>query len=130
MGTPADLAMNCPEAFRLALISSAGFASALTLTLLASASDRVTSKCGFAHYLARLFVASLTVGIVSLIGVYASEYLGGMGKLNWLFLIALSVAVTLVHFPARKFFFLVLPVTFFGFFGLPAVAIVTGIPLD
>jgi len=53
-----------------------------------------------------------------------------MGKLNWVFIIVLPVVVTLVHFPARKFPLLVIPVGFFGFFGLVLVAILTGLPLD
>jgi hypothetical protein len=130
MGLPADLVMNCPEVFRLGVISFAGFAVTLTLTLLTGKCAVITSKHRVLPYLTHLAVASLTVGIINLIGVYLSEYLGGMGKLNRVFIIVLPVVVTLVHFPARKFPLLVIPVGFFGFFGLVLVAILTGLPLD
>jgi hypothetical protein len=130
LGTPADFIMNCPEDFRLATLSFVGLSVVLILTVLVS--DLRSKALGLTvyRYLPRLLVASLTVGIGLLIGIYVSEYFGGMGKLNKAYVAALPVIATLVHFPPRKLIFLVVPVAFFGFVSLIMAAFLTGIPLD
>lgn len=130
MGTPADLVMSCPEDFRLAATSLAGLLVILAITVFVGRLRNQSVEGDGDRYLLRLAAASATVGICSLIGVYWSEYFGGMGKLGKWYVLGLPVVVTLVHFPPRKFLLLVLPVAFFGFFGLILVTIVTGFPLD
>jgi hypothetical protein len=122
--------MNCPDDFRLATLSFAGLSMILVLTASVGIRGSKASELNESLYLTRLSVASLSVGIGFLVGVYVSEYFGGMGKLSPMFVVGLPVIATLVHFPPKRFILMILPVGFFGFVSLIAVAFMTGIPLD
>lgn len=72
----------------------------------------------------------VTVGAMSIIGTYASEYWGGQGKLSPIYVFGVPLLVSMLHYPRWLGLALAFPAMVLGFFGCVFIAVMTGIPLD
>ncbi len=110
------------------------FFAAITILITTWAAMRLAERPSGASSISGVAVrcgsAGIAVGIVYLIGNYASEFAGGKGLLSLAFVIGVPLVVSLMHFPGKRAVALAIPVFGLGLLSLVLVAIVTQIPLD
>jgi len=132
--TPVAVALlDWPMGFRLLLMTlvAALICLAACLTgLLVVPKEGDEPAAGTSKSIARLLLASLMTGVLYILAVYGTGFLGYVGPANFLWMAGVPTVMALITWPRPRGVLFAVPVGIGGWIATIAICIAVGIPLD
>jgi hypothetical protein len=125
--------LDWPMGLRLllmALVAAIVCSAATFASILIVRSEMLAAENAIWKSVVRGVLACLIVGVLYLLSIYATGFIGYLGPLNLLWMVAVPAAIALMAWPCPRGVLMTAPLAIGGWIALAAISIGLGIPID